>query len=442
MVKNTFREPQGGGRMKKTLIAVSMLAAVLATRANATASCAGDCSGDGEVAVDELIFAVDVALGRAALEGCKSVDGDGNGKVTIDEVVGAVDAALAGCASEEPRLIALSRDGRIASLELAEPWTVHASADLGATTASARCRDGLCLVAHPSPADSISIVRASDLSVVDTIRLERDADPRDVALVGSGTAIVSQYGRPELLELDLATRSIAPIDLSALADEDGRPEALRMAHCGRRVFVQLQRIDRDTGTPASIGAALAVIDLDRPEGDQVVDADPVTRGVQGIAIGGRPNFDMPVDCDAGLLYVAEPEPLMQGGGAYEQVDLDALVATPFLDPGAEVGGLEVLRPDLYWTITHTEFGPGASSHLTLTGGTSTDTYNTFASEHVDDLAFDPEKDLLFFPDNCVVTPANTSCDSGVHVFHGHTGEPASDGGIDVGFPPVEVAVSR
>ena len=35
---------------------------------------------------------------------------------------------------------------------------------------------------------------------------------------------------------------------------------------------------------------------------------------------------MPVDCAAGVLYVAEPEPLMQGGGGYEQVDLATLTA--------------------------------------------------------------------------------------------------------------------
>jgi hypothetical protein len=130
------------------------------------------------------------------------------------------------------------------------------------------------------------------------------------------------------------------------------------------------------------------------------------------------------------------------GGGYEQVDLDALTASDFpIDTGAQVGGFEVLEPTLYWLITHTEFGPGASSHLNLVGGPSPDTYNTFASEHVDDLAFATEEDLIFFPDPCVRTPSNQSCVTGVHVFDAHTGLLLMEG-VDVGFPPIEVVISR
>jgi hypothetical protein len=152
---------------------------------------------------------------------------------------------------------------------------------------------------------------------------------------------------------------------------------------------------------------------------------------------------MPIDCAAGVLYVAEPAPLMQGGGGYERVDLATFTASDFpIDTGAEVGGFEVLRPDLYWLITHTEFGPGPSSHLNLFGGTSSDTHNTFANEHVNDVALDRDEDLLFFPDPCLPGPIPGLCDGGVHVFHAHTGLPASAGGVDVGFAPIEVVVSR
>ena len=320
---------------------------------------------------------------------------------------------------------------------------MRASGDLGAVISSARCRDGRCLVVHPSPADSISVVDALDLSLADPIALEHGADPRDVALIDDHTAVVSQYDRSELLEIDLNTRTITRIDLSALADADGLPEALKLASCGRRVFSQLRRVDHDTDAPAPIGAALAVIDLDRPAGERVVDADPATPGVQGVALAGRPNFDMPVDCAAGILYVAEPVPLMQGGGGYEQVDLGTLSARELpIATGAEVGGFEVVAPGIFWLITHTEFGPGPSSHLNLIGGTSTDTHNTFANEHVNDLALDRDEDLLFYPDPCSAGPSNPSCDSGVYVFHAHTGAPASAGGIDVGFGPIEVVVSR
>jgi hypothetical protein len=202
-------------------------------------------------------------------------------------------------------------------------------------------------------------------------------------------------------------------------------------------------VDHGTEAPAPIGAALAVVDLDRSGDERIVDADPSVAGVQGIALAVRPNFDMPVDCAAARLYVAEPIPLMQGGGGYEEVDLDTLTARELpIATGAEVGGFEVVQPGEYWLITHTEFGPGPSSHLNFVGGTVPDTHNTFADEHVNDLALDRDTELLFFPDPCRPGPVNTGCDTGVHVFHAHTGMRAAALGLDVGFPPIELAISR
>ena len=152
---------------------------------------------------------------------------------------------------------------------------------------------------------------------------------------------------------------------------------------------------------------------------------------------------MPVDCAAGRLYVAEPVPLMQGGGGYEGVDLATLVAAELpIATGAEVGGFEVVAPGAYWLITHTEFGPGPSSHLNFVGGAMPDTYNTFAPAHVNELALDRAGNLLFFPDPCAPGPTNPGCATGVHVFQADSGAPLTAKGIDVGFPPIELTVSE
>lgn len=180
--------------IKSLIAAAAWTLGALCAPMPAVAACAGDCSGDGNVTVDELIVGVGIALGSTPIDLCKPVDADSDGQVTIDEIVGAVDAALGNCSPPPPRLIALSRGGRIASLDLAPPWTVRKTGDLGAAIASARCRAGRCLVVHPS-IDSISVVDATDLSVADPIVLERGADPRDVAFVGDHTVVVSQYGR-------------------------------------------------------------------------------------------------------------------------------------------------------------------------------------------------------------------------------------------------------
>jgi hypothetical protein len=59
--------------------------------------CAGDCNADGEVTIDELMRAVNIALGLVDRRECIAVDVDSDGEVEIHELVGAVDLALDGC---------------------------------------------------------------------------------------------------------------------------------------------------------------------------------------------------------------------------------------------------------------------------------------------------------------------------------------------------------
>ena len=67
-----------------------------ARRADAQ-QCAGDCNGNGEVTIDELILGVDIALGTQSVDVCPAFDVNSDGQVTIDELVSAVNNALDGC---------------------------------------------------------------------------------------------------------------------------------------------------------------------------------------------------------------------------------------------------------------------------------------------------------------------------------------------------------
>lgn len=62
-------------------------------------SCAGDCDGNGTVAINELILAVNIALGNQPLSNCQAADANGNGSVAINELIIAVNNALNGCPS-------------------------------------------------------------------------------------------------------------------------------------------------------------------------------------------------------------------------------------------------------------------------------------------------------------------------------------------------------
>src|SRR5579862_3259267 len=70
-------------------------------------TCLGDCSGDHEVTVDELLTMVSIALGNAPVAACTAGDADGDGTVTIDEILGAVADALGTCG---PTAAVLSMD--------------------------------------------------------------------------------------------------------------------------------------------------------------------------------------------------------------------------------------------------------------------------------------------------------------------------------------------
>lgn len=59
--------------------------------------CDGDCSGDRQVSVDELILAVAIATGETGVDACDAGDANDDRRITVDEVVAAVGSALSGC---------------------------------------------------------------------------------------------------------------------------------------------------------------------------------------------------------------------------------------------------------------------------------------------------------------------------------------------------------
>jgi hypothetical protein len=328
----------------------------------------------------------------------------------------------------EGRLVALGREGQVASLALESPWTVWATADLGRRIASLRCRAGLCAAVHPAPDSALSLFDAATLTLSQRVELPADSDPRDVVFTSDHRVVLSLAGRDHLLEIDLATPTQRRISLAALADGDGLPDTAMLAACGRQVYVQLQRLDRTTGLPSTLPPAIAIVDTWR--GD----------ALRSVPLALMPALDMQADCSARTLLVAEPQPIIQGLGRVDLVSLDDGSVTNLLQPDEFAnGGMLRLASGLYWLNQHTDFGPGPSSHLFLVGGRTKDVYNVFATEPVDQMVHDPVSGWLFYPNPC--GSLGQACDNGVHVFQARTGESAGPS-IDPGFPPVGLALSR
>jgi hypothetical protein len=60
-------------------------------------ACVGDCNGDGQVTINELLTMVNGALGAAPVAACAAGDASADGEITVDEILTGVNNALKGC---------------------------------------------------------------------------------------------------------------------------------------------------------------------------------------------------------------------------------------------------------------------------------------------------------------------------------------------------------
>jgi hypothetical protein len=62
-----------------------------------TPSCTGDCDGNGEVAVDDIILMVSIGQGLKPVSACAAGNANHDNGITVEEILLAVNAALNGC---------------------------------------------------------------------------------------------------------------------------------------------------------------------------------------------------------------------------------------------------------------------------------------------------------------------------------------------------------
>ena len=80
-------------------------------------ACTGDCDGGGSVGISEIIRGVNIALERADVSTCEAADPSGDGKVAINELVQAVHSSLLGCGDDNASIATPFR--RLSQLEYA-----------------------------------------------------------------------------------------------------------------------------------------------------------------------------------------------------------------------------------------------------------------------------------------------------------------------------------
>jgi DNA-binding beta-propeller fold protein YncE len=155
--------------------------------------------------------------------------------------------------------------------------------------ARARWHDGLLYVINRFGQDNIQVIDpAQNFLTVGQFSTGAGSNPSDIAFISATKAYVTRYELADLLIVNPQNgATLGTIPLGAFADADGIPEMDRMIQVGGRVFVSLQRLDRNAGFTPADSSLIVVIDS---QTNTVIDANPALAGTQGIRLTGTQPF--------------------------------------------------------------------------------------------------------------------------------------------------------
>ena len=302
--------------------------------------CTGDCDAGGAVTVDEILRGVNIALGTTALIECDSFDHDGDEMVTVDEILTAVNAALEGCLSPQTQAFVVVTNfttGSFATISLDEPREVvpgSSKRDIHGDSVARWFNDRVYVV-NRFQADTIQWIRPTDDFATEMRCLTGElTNPHDIAFVDADKAYVSLFDRPQILIVDPTPGPRCEgfvrgaIDISAYADADGLPESDLMRIVGRRLYVTLEKLDRDNFFVPSGPGSVLVVDVDS---DTVVKEIPLT--------SGNPFSQSPgIVLDGNSLVISETNEFGRNDGGLERIDLSDETARGFFVTEATLGG--------------------------------------------------------------------------------------------------------
>lgn len=352
-------------------------------------------------------------------------------------------AGWSGPAQGGDEIVAITTDystGSITTLPAEPPWNPELDREAVCSDAVGRPRSGKVYVVNRLGCDNLQVLDpAQGYDTVAEFSVGSGSNPQDIAFIEPDRAYVTCYDRPWLLEVNPLTGAILDsVSLAPLADGDGLPEMHRMFRRGDYLYVQVQRLDRDTPfwdpVPPSY---LAVVNLNTRE---LVDVDSGTPGIQGIVLQGTdPNAPMQIDQTTGDLLVPEAGTILDvEDGGIERVDLDRWTSRGFLITGAELGG--DLVDFCLWSGTRGYAIVSDESFVTClvsfdpSTGLKTGTLYCSSGFDLSD-CLTHEAGYLFVGDRDFFDP-------GVRVYDAETGALLSDGVIPTGLPPFELLLHR
>jgi hypothetical protein len=420
---------RGALRLLEIVAVVGCLSRVSAIAA--TPACIGDCSGDGRVTVDELVIGVNIALGEKTIAACPAFDIREDHQVTVTELMQGINNVFSGCPQRLAFVVTTDfQTGSFATVTLDEPRMVTPASPARQvhSDAVARTFGGRVYIVNRLNGDNIQVLDPrNDFATLAQCSTGNGSNPADIAFVSPTKAYVTRYALAQLLIVnpsappDCTGFELGTIDLSALADADGIPEMDQMAIVNKKLYVSLQRLDRNTFTPAAPGA-LAVIDT----------ASDTVAGM--IQLTGQNPFGQTKGLTVrdGNIVVAEAGLFGTNDGGIEKVDLAAGTAEGFFISEADLGGdvtdFALVSDQLgYAILSKADF---SNALVAFDATTHSVTHTVLANTSLSDIELD-DRGELFVADRVVTAP-------GLLVFRAADGTPLTAAPLDLGLPAFDI----
>jgi len=327
--------------------------------------------------------------------------------------------------------------GSSSVLWLGEPVTVDKNVASVHSDAVSRYYNGLVYVVNRYGGDNIQVLDPlNGFSTLRQFSVGSGSDPHDIAFVSETKAYVTRYNTTELWIVNPSTGAhTGTVDMSVFADSDGIPEMDKMIIVGSKLFVTIQRLDRDNWWLPVGPGIIAVVDV---SADTLIDVDPSTEGLQGITLAsGDPYSDIEFDPFTGKLFVSCVETWGMADGGVEYVDPANLTADGFMitesAAGGDINDVELVsREKGYLIVTDADFYTVLKTFNPSTGETGSTIYAPGAYT-LSDIEVSPGK-RLYLCDRSATSP-------GIRIYDAITDSEETETPLDVGLPPFQITFS-
>jgi DNA-binding beta-propeller fold protein YncE len=319
---------------------------------------------------------------------------------------------------------AVNLDTRAVSQDVADAWR----------DATLRWYNGKVYVVNRAGQDNIQVIDpAASYATVLQFSTGAGSNPQDIAFESPTRAFVSLYDKQALLVCNPETgATLDTISLAPFADADHLPEMAHLALIGDRLFVAVQRLDRLNGYAPTAYSLVVVIDANA---DTVIDADPVTPGVQGITLTAKnPVTTFSYVPDQHRLLIGCAGRFQQLDGGIEAIDLDTLHSVGFValesQLGGDIGDIEWYSPTHSYAIVSDVGFNAMLVSFNPSNGAKLGTVRSPGGFSLPDCAIN-DRGELYVADNGFGT-------AGIYVYSAGS-DVLIAGPLDTGLPPNQIA---